>query len=98
VCQAVEVWISDVFFVAFFLFLLLLHQTPGHLRRGVRQRPTNQQWSKVNAKLPECDFSGSLVDAGMAAYCSWIDLNRLAGGGSHLKLLAHFLVGVVEKR
>jgi hypothetical protein len=31
---------------------------------------------------PEVDFTGSLVDADMAAYSKWIYLNRLAGTDS----------------
>jgi hypothetical protein len=47
----------------------------------VRQRPTNQQWSRANAES-SFDLAGSLIDADMAAYYTWINLNRLAGADS----------------
>jgi hypothetical protein len=47
----------------------------------VRQRPTNQQWARADAE-PEFDLAGSLVDADMAAYYAWINLNRMPGANS----------------
>jgi len=51
----------------------------------VRQRPMNQQWLKTNTE-PGFDFAGSLVDADMAAYYTWINLMRLTGAD-----YAHFV-------
>jgi hypothetical protein len=51
----------------------------------VQQRPTNQQWLRADAE-PGFDFAGSLVDADMAAYYTWINLMRLTGAAN-----AHFV-------
>ena len=47
----------------------------------VREHPTNQQWSRADADSP-FDLAGSLIDADMAAYYTWINLNRLADADS----------------
>lgn len=43
----------------------------------VQQQSTNQQWSRTNI-TPAFDFAGSLIDADMATYYTWINLRRLS--------------------
>ncbi|MBW4039264.1 MAG: hypothetical protein HIU91_10385 [Acidobacteria bacterium] len=54
----------------------------------VLQRPTNQQWSRADAD-PDFDLAGSLVDADMAAYYTWINLNRMPGSNSNVFVAFH---------
>jgi hypothetical protein len=54
----------------------------------VRQRPTNQQWSRADVD-PGFDLAGSLVDADMAAYYTWINLNRMPGSNSSTFVAFH---------
>ena len=45
-----------------------------------RQRPMNELLSG-SSDNPELDFTGSLIDADMAAYYHWINQQRLSGVG-----------------
>jgi hypothetical protein len=54
-------------------FTLLLHYAPRQ-----RQRPMNEMLSGKN-RNPELDPAGSLIDADMGAYLTWLDQHRLPG-------------------
>jgi hypothetical protein len=53
-----------------------------------RQRPMNELLS-ANEAEPELDPVGSLIDADMAAYYNWVNLQRLSGA-DHSTMLAWF--------